>query len=425
MSDSFDFLGLPGVRTTAKVETDDAITVEAETTAPRFRQCCLLCNRVSDGQRAKRRLINDTNHGGKATVIHMRVRRAKCRSCGKRGMDEIIPHLAEGRHMTQRLYDFIASEGPRNTHAKIGRSVHVSEGTARSIVRATMAEHLAYRDAQTPRVLGIDEKTILRKYRAVVADIAGRQVLDILHDRDWALDAYLDRLPEKNRVQVVCIDMYWGFRKTVSRYLPHTEIVTDKFHVLRRANMAFDAIRRKLVADLDGRQRSELRQSKRLFGMREKNLKPDARERVRRWHQLFPVLSEAYWTKERYFEMYEFCHTPEEAEHYYRHWMKTLPASIRSDFQKACSIKPEWRRPVFAYFDHPYTTGYVESINRTIDEIQRIGRGYSFEMMRGKMLLAGRVEPRTFRNTQRLRQAAFEVCRWMTSCLTLSRPATA
>lgn len=52
---------------------------------------------------------------------------------------------------------------------------------------------------------------------------------------------------------------------------------------------------------------------------------------------------------------------------------------------------------VLAYFEEPYTTGYVEAVNRVLDDLQRAGRGYSFEVIRAKLMLAERLEKRTFR----------------------------
>ncbi|ENP8454704.1 transposase [Photobacterium damselae] len=41
---------------------------------------------------------------------------------------------------------------------------------------------------------------------------------------------------------------------------------------------------------------------------------------------------------------------------------------------------------IFAYFDHPITNAYTESLNNLIRVMIRTGRGYSFEALRAKML---------------------------------------
>lgn len=45
-----------------------------------------------------------------------------------------------------------------------------------------------------------------------------------------------------------------------------------------------------------------------------------------------------------------------------------------------------WSLEIFNYFDHPYTNGVTEAINGCIKAIARDGKGYSFEILRGKVL---------------------------------------
>ncbi len=41
---------------------------------------------------------------------------------------------------------------------------------------------------------------------------------------------------------------------------------------------------------------------------------------------------------------------------------------------------------IMAYFDHPVTNAYTESLNNLIRVMNRLGRGYSFEALRAKIL---------------------------------------
>lgn len=47
-----------------------------------------------------------------------------------------------------------------------------------------------------------------------------------------------------------------------------------------------------------------------------------------------------------------------------------------------------WSGPVFNYFDYRVTNAYTESVNRLIADSNRLGRGYSFDVLRTRMLLA-------------------------------------
>jgi len=268
-----DFLNLPGIRTTHVVEDNETIIAEAETVEPQFPQCCLFPDLVANGNRQNRRMINDTPHSGKAVMIRLRIRRAKCRACGKKAIYEDPPHIRSKRHMTDRLWRFIAKEGiqPGQTHSAVGRRIHVSEGTARSVVHEFIDQRIGDINRATPRVLGIDEKKLIRQFRAVVGNIEERTILNLLPDRDEALRRYLDELPDKYRIEVVCIDQFDGYRKMARKLLPGRAIVCDKFHVVRKANQALDRIRAGVAANLrheDKRAGARLRVSRKLFWAR-------------------------------------------------------------------------------------------------------------------------------------------------------------
>ncbi|KTD38585.1 transposase (IS652) [Legionella nautarum] len=50
------------------------------------------------------------------------------------------------------------------------------------------------------------------------------------------LRAYLQQLPGKERVQVVCIDLSSTYRSLIKKYFPNAKIVADRFHVIRLIN---------------------------------------------------------------------------------------------------------------------------------------------------------------------------------------------
>ena len=54
-----------------------------------------------------------------------------------------------------------------------------------------------------------------------------------------------------------------------------------------------------------------------------------------------------------------------------------------SDLIKAIS---NWEEEIFNYFTSPITNAYTESLNRLIKTMNHVGRGYSFEVLRAKIL---------------------------------------
>lgn len=107
MSELKDILGLPNLKMTARKDLNDRIEVEAETVQQEFR-CCLIQRLGKWGSVAKRRMINDTQHGGFPVMIHLKVHRAQCYECGKKGIREHFDFIQPKKHMTKRLFNDIA-----------------------------------------------------------------------------------------------------------------------------------------------------------------------------------------------------------------------------------------------------------------------------------------------------------------------------
>lgn len=48
-----------------------------------------------------------------------------------------------------------------------------------------------------------------------------------------------------------------------------------------------------------------------------------------------------------------------------------------------------WRAEILNYFDYRITNAFTESLNGIIKHMQRLGRGYTFDVTRAKLLYAG------------------------------------
>lgn len=299
--------------------------------------------------------------------------------------------------MTKRLMVYIAKQSMRRNFAEVSRDCFVDPKTASKAFNTYVGEKIKGLKRETPRVLGIDEKWLKKEYRAVLGNVENLTVLDMLPNRAEALEQYLIDIPNKHKVEVVVTDSYDNYRLMIKEHMPGRLHVTDRYHVVAKASIALDQIRASIAKRLtDRRMGADLRMAKKLFHTRWSLAKEEEREEINKWAHEVPVVGDAYWAKERYCDLYR-CSSPAEAEAYYHDWRRTLPQSVRQVFLQKCRIQPRWMPMVLAYFEEPYTTGYIESLNRFLDDLQRDGRGYSFEVMRAKLMLAEKLEKKTFR----------------------------
>merc|ERR1712000_293443 len=142
-------------------------------------------------------------------------------------------------------------------------------------------------------------------------------------------------------------------------------IVVDKFHVVRMANDALERVRKGL--------RKELKPSQ------SRTLKGDRKILLKRAHEVSD--------RERFYGIWDAT-TRLQAEAALDEWIATNPKGQKEVWSDLVRAVGNWREETMTYFetDMPVTNAYTESINRLAKDKNREGRGYSFEVMRARML---------------------------------------
>jgi transposase len=148
-----------------------------------------------------------------------------------------------------------------------------------------------------PRVLGIDEHFFSKKdgYATTFCDLRRHTIFDVVLGRsEAALDDYLAKLPGKDRVRIVCMDLSSVYRAIVRKHFPNAKIVADRFHVIRLINHHFLACWREI--DPSGAKHRGLLS---LMRRHRHNLKPDQKAKLEAYFDQFPVLREIYRFKQK------------------------------------------------------------------------------------------------------------------------------
>ncbi len=403
-----NILNLAGLDVVDFKETDSEYHVRA--TPKAISRLCPHCGRSHDTVvHAKRTLvIRDIPSHGKAVVIHLDVSRLKCKPC-KQTFTASVPEVDTGREMTERLAKWIGRQSIEYTYAEIAKQVKVDEKTVRNIFDEYVAVLAKGYQRETPIWLGIDEIK-LKRFRAIFTNLHGRSLIDMLPNRYVStVTAFLASLPDNKRITHVAIDMWAGYRRAVQEALPNAKIVVDKFHVLMKANMAFEAVRRKIARESSNGAGRGLKRAHNLFDMRAKDLTDEQYLTVSGWLNTFPLLAAAYDLKERLYAIYDVT-TPEEAWGEYLHWESTIPNELVKPYRVVKTAFRNWRPYILNYFDDQrVTNAFTESFNAKVRAVYRNGRGYTFERLRAKVLYTDRFQKRVaMQEKVRVRKQKFE-----------------
>jgi transposase len=230
--------------------------------------------------------------------------------------------------------------------------------------------------------------------------------IDLLPDRKkQSVMRWLLHLPTKD-VNIAVIDMHAPYLEALQEVLPGVCVVIDKWHVLKQVNEIVETVRKEVRGTLSERQRRTLMHDRFLLLRRRRDLTASELLILDAWLLQFKRLSAVYWRKEEFFEIYN-AKNEDEAWGQYMAWHDRVAESgVYDAFLSFFLTIETWGTFVFNYFSHRYTGGFVEGANSLIRSQERAGRGYSFAVLRARMLYA---EP-LCRRTKRSPKVSPDVC---------------
>lgn len=283
----------------------------------------------------------------------------------------------------------------RRPFSPIAVDVGVDEKTVRNVFEDHIAHLHQTIKFETPTWLGIDELKIIGEYRCMITNIEKRAMFDLLPNRRQVdLMAYFSKLPDKDKIEWVAMDMWNPYRIVVTKQLPDARIVVDRFHIQRMANNAMEAVRKEIRRSISQRQRLKLKSDRFVLLKRLHDLKDKEMESFRNWSNEFPQLAEAHALKEGFLAIWE-ARTKPEAERAFTRWANDIPLWLQKTFGAIAKTVDTWSNQVFAHWDKPITNAYTEAVNGVAKGINRMGRGYSFDVLRARLLYNPRARAAT------------------------------
>ncbi len=327
----------------------------------------------------------DTPTHGKRLLVEIERKRYRCKACSKT-LFESLPDMDAKRSMTDRLRQFIEARSLKHTFAEVSRDVGVDEKTIRHIFDDYVERTAASIKFESPEVLGIDELKIIGQYRCILTNVKELSLYDLLPSRKKAtLLAYFKRMPDKQNVKLITMDMWSVYRQVMAEQFPGRLIVADRFHVCRMANDALERARKRIRRSMETKMRLRLKNERFVLLMRNTELNDEQRNQMHAWGKMFPDLAVAYEFKERFFSIYEQS-SRQEAERVARSLERDVEKAGATEFREAIGALNSWWQEIFAWYEYPVTNAYTESVNRLAKDINRMGRGYSLEVVKARLL---------------------------------------
>lgn len=112
------------------------------------------------------------------------------------------------------------------------------------------------------------------------------------------------------------------------------------------------------------------------------------------WTAALPLLGAAYRVKEEFHDIWGSADRNEALERLGT-WRTGVPEELRPAFKPILTALANSENEMLAYFGkHRITNGYTEAMNGVAKVVNRMGRGYSFDVIRAKLLYSRKVHVR-------------------------------
>jgi transposase len=382
-------ISLPNFTVTDTTETDHDIMVNAEYMALPYR--CERCeSRTADLKRhdAREHWFFDFPIRGKRVKLCVKHRRFKCSECGA-VFFEPLAGIDPKRDMTKRLVDWIGAEALAMPFNVMAHNIGCTDSTIRNIFLEYVEKQAKLLTFKTPRVLGIDEiclgKKRWDKYRCVVTDIEKRTLVELLRDRDKKTVIKFFCTLDRSAIDIVCMDMWPSYRDAARIVFPDAVVVIDRFHIVRMVQNSMEAFRKAIRKPTTGKERAMLKNDRYVLLSRNIDLDIFQQATLSSWFKRWPLMEDVYDAKERFLDIW-LAENRDEATFLYDGWKNSIPEHVRSYFHDIFSAFDNWSNEIFNFWDYRFTNAFTEALNNGIRSVYASGNGYSFEVLRAKLL---------------------------------------
>jgi transposase len=186
----------------------------------------------------------------------------------------------------------------------------------------------------------------------------------------------LQELKYPEHVVAVSIDMWKPYRDAILQVLPNAAIVIDRFHVVKIAQSALDAVRKR--ADIPKSLKSEFKKDARLFLSSFYKLSDAELIRLESYLEADATLERAYFITQEFMEFYNL-RDYDHALEYLCGWETDVLNSGIKEMENILGTVINWLPYIMNYFIHRITSGRTEGRNNLLRTIDRMGFHYGLD----------------------------------------------
>lgn len=313
------------------------------------------------------------------TTVVIELYRVRCPDCGIK--TERVEPLPSKAPFSKRFEEEVGQACEGASARQVARRLGLAASTVRAIDLRYLERWKASRRMPALKQMGVDEIFLGKKdkFITVVSNLETSEPVWFGRERKKeTLDGFFRgelTARQRRKVEAACLDMWKPFRVSIEQWAPQCRIVFDKFHVLQRANVAVDEVRRAEFFRKGGRLRGLVKGKRWLLFTRWVNLSSSKRQELNTLFAMNRRLLKAYLLKESLDRLWTY-HYEGAMLNYLQRWFDQLRWQRLKPFQKLARMLREHLQGILNYCRTKVPMGVVEAINRNLKTLLRRGRGY-------------------------------------------------
>lgn len=332
--------------------------------------------------RKKDRFLRHVKHetiGHRCTLLRFQAYKLYCHEC-QRYSNQRFPGINKHQRASERFRKQIFFQHTEGVSIQaLSRNFKIGKATAeRWYHHQYTMENNKMKNATCPIVLGIDEHFFSKKHRfaTTFCDLRKHKIFDIAKGRSAAdLAEYLNQLPGKERVKVVCIDLSANYRNLIRHHFPNAKIVADRFHVIRLVeHMCMQTYQS--IDPLIKNNRGLLS----ILRSKPDNLSPKRLQKLQDYLTQHPSIDAIYQFKQKLHNLLmKKTMTAQRCKEYIPIFLNMVQELRKSSFKRLATLGKtlkQWQEEIVRMWRFTKSNGITEGFHRKMKLIQR--RAYGF-----------------------------------------------
>jgi transposase len=315
------------------------------------------------------------------TLIHARVPRVKCETCGVR---QVAVPWAEGRGgftllMERLIIDLL---GECKNIKGVCEILDIHWEACFRVMRQAVERGQKRKGREPPRYVGVDEKAFRKghTYITVVSDLEAGTVEWVAEDRETqSLQSYYEQLKEEDleRIEAVVMDMWPAYIKATRATMAGSEdrIVFDRFHVMKQLTEAVDKVRKQEHAQLRKQGDQRLKKTKYMWLFSYENLPERYEASFEHLRRSELKTARAWHLKELLRHLWDYKRVGW-ALRFFKQWYAWAIRSKLEPIKEAARKLQRHVAGIVAYCKHRITNAATEGLNSRIMAVKRLVGGF-------------------------------------------------